>query len=84
MTQTHKAEFKGQSLVHGDVVYKGCDQVGRLCRVLKQGTLDIYRDSKIAGTVKDVSKRAEMQLSENDRGFRYVKYKPNPFAKEKQ
>lgn len=76
----YTATIEGDSLVCGDIQYRGTDQVGKLCRELKQGALHVYRDSKISMTV-DVFKRAALTLSENDKsGLRYVKYKPFPTA----
>jgi hypothetical protein len=72
----HTARFEGSNeLWHNTVLYKGNDQVGKLCRELKTGTLHIYRTGKVAMTI-DVEKRALKSLTENDSGLRYGKYTP--------
>jgi len=72
----HTARFEGSDkLFHNTIEYKGTDAVGKLCRVLKDGTLHIYRNGKVCMTV-NVSERAKKSLSENDTGIRYVKYVP--------
>ncbi len=72
----HTARFeKSDELWHNDVLYKGTDQVGKLCRVLKEGRLSIFRIGKVVMTI-DVAKRAEKSLTENDRGMKMVKYVP--------
>ena len=72
----HTARFeKSDELWHNNVLYKGTDQLGKLCRVLKDGNLSIYRTGKVVMTV-DVAKRAEKSLHENDTGLGYVKYRP--------
>lgn len=72
----HTARFEGSDeLWHNDVLYKGTDQVGRLCRLLKTGELSIYRTGRVVMTV-DVEKRADLSLNENDRRLGYTKYAP--------
>lgn len=72
----HTARFEGSSeLHHNGVCYKGTDQVGKLCRVLQNGKLSIFRTGKVVMTV-DVEKRAEQSLTENDKRFGYTKYTP--------
>lgn len=72
----HTARFEGSDeLYHNGVCYKGTDQVGKLCRVLQNGKLSIFRTGKVVITV-DVEKRAEQSLTENDKRLSYTKYKP--------
>lgn len=72
----HTARFEGSDELHcNGLLYKGTDQVGKLCRVLKTGSLSIFRTGKVVMTV-DVEKRALKSLTENDKGFRLVKYTP--------
>lgn len=72
----HTATIEGDILVCGGREYRGTDQVGKLCRELKEGILLVYRDSKLSMTI-NVESRAEKSLSENDKnGLRYVKYQP--------
>lgn len=72
----HTARFEGsEELHHNGICYKGADQVGKLCRVLKTGRLSIYRTGKVVMTV-DVEKRALNSLTENDKGLGYIKYRP--------
>jgi antirestriction protein ArdC len=72
----HTARFEGSDeLHHNGVCYKGTDQVGKLCRVLKTGKLSIFRTGKVVMTV-DVEKRAEQSLTENDKRLGYTKYTP--------
>lgn len=84
----HRAEFKPRKnnwgvgtklveddLVHDDKIYRGTDQVGKLCRDLEYGYLAIYRNGKLAATV-DVEKRMEKTLVENDKQLGYKKYRP--------
>jgi len=87
----HKAEFineyrqtRGEAtngviekITHDGTEYTGTDKVGKLCRELGAGTLEIYRDDMLCMTV-DVEQRALKSLSENDRGFSLGKYKPFP------
>lgn len=74
----HNAEFVGQDLVHNGLPYRGNDKVGKLYRELKEGTLHVYRDGKIAMS-GDIAKRALLSLGENDKnGLRYGKYSPFP------
>jgi hypothetical protein len=74
----YEAQAVSDYLVMDGREFKGTDQMGKLCRELKQGTLHVYRDGKISMTV-DIAKRAEKSLSENDKnGLRYVKYTPFP------
>ncbi len=77
----HTARFeKSDELWHNDVLYKGTDQVGKLCRVLKTGRLSIFRTGKVVMIV-DVAKRAEKSLTENDKGLGYIKYTPFDFSR---
>lgn len=72
----HTARFEGSNeLHHNGVCYKGTDQVGKLCRVLKTGRLSIFRTGKVVMIV-DVEKRALKSLHENDKGLGYHKYTP--------
>ncbi len=73
----HRADIIGDKLLHEGRTYAGTDQVGKLCRELKQGTLHLYRDGRITMS-GDVSKRAELSLTDNDKNLRYVKYKEFP------
>lgn len=57
--------------------YMGTDAVGKLCRVLGQGTLEIYRGDMLCMTV-NVEKRKEKILEElKHSGFRMIKYRPH-------
>lgn len=72
----HTAHFNNSDqLIHDDVIYTGTDQLGKLCRVLKHGTLTVYRGEKPC-LIVDVEKRALKALTENDKGFRLGKYEP--------
>lgn len=62
-------------LVHNGKHYTGTDQLGKLCRDLKTGSLTVYRGTTPAYTVKNVAARADKSLTENKHtGFRLVKY----------
>lgn len=62
-------------LLYDGVRYRGVDQVGKLCRVLGNGVLQINRNGKPACMVWDVASRAKKSLQENKtHGFRMVKY----------
>lgn len=64
-------------LVHNGVTYRGADQLGKLCRVLGKGKLEVYRDGKLSYSLKDISARAEKSLREDKGGgFKPVKYTP--------
>ena len=55
--------------------YTGIDQLGKLCRDLKTGTLTVYRGDTPAYSVRNVAARAEKSLTENKHtGLRLVKY----------
>lgn len=72
----HTAKFENSNeLWHNGKLYSGTDQVGKLCRELKTGNLDIFRNGKVVMKV-NVEKRAEKSLTENDNGLGYVKYRP--------
>ena len=67
-------------LVHNDIVYKGNDQVGNLCRDLDTGTLEIYRGDMLCLTV-NVDKRKTRALREHKHtGLAYAKWMPFPDA----
>jgi hypothetical protein len=70
-----RAEFIRDTTVCNGAVFKGTDQVGRLCRELKAGTLQIYRSDMLCMTL-DIAERAEKSLGESDRGLRFSKYQP--------
>jgi len=72
----HTASFKGSDeLWCNNVCYKGTDMVGKLCRVLKEGNLSVYRSGKVVMTF-DVAKRALKSMNENDKRLGYVNYAP--------
>lgn len=72
----HSAKFDGDIPIHNGETFKGTDAVGKLCRKLQTGTLEIFRYGRLAMTV-DVEKRKEQSLTENaEHGFRMRKYKP--------
>lgn len=74
----HRADISGDLLLHDGEIFKGTDQVGKLCRKLKEGILRVYRAENLAMTV-NVESRAEKSLSETDKGgLRYGKYAPFP------
>lgn len=74
--KNHTARFEGsEKLFCNNVEYKGTDMVGKLCRVLKTGKLTIFRNGR-PSMIVDVAKRAEKSLSENDKTFGMVKYRP--------
>lgn len=62
-------------LTHNNDAYTGTDQLGKLCRKLKTGTLEIYRNDKLSLTV-NVEQRAALALSESKTtGLRLSKYR---------
>ena len=71
-------------LVHDGEAYRGTDQIGKLCRKLQTGTLEIYRGDMLCLTV-DVEKRKGTTLSENKvtgfRSSRYVEFDATVFDK---
>jgi hypothetical protein len=69
------------SYVRGGTVYRGTDAVGKMCRELGEGILRVYSTTGIAFVVPDIAARARLSLTEGDKGLKYVKYRPNPFAK---
>lgn len=74
--ENHTARFEGSDkLFCNNVEYTGADAVEKLCRVLKTGKLTIFRNGRVSMTV-NVAKRAEKSLTENDKGLRYIKYRP--------
>ena len=77
--EKHTAEFEICGiLTHNGISYTGTDQVGKLCRVLKEGVLEIYRDGRLSMTIHNVQKRSEKSLTENGTGLQYIKYNPFP------
>jgi hypothetical protein len=61
------------------VVYRGPDMVGELCRVLKTGMLEIFRNNKCVMRV-DVAKRAKYSLQDGVKVTRMVRYVEMPDA----
>lgn len=72
-----KAQFKdSHAVVYEGKEYKGGDFVGRLCRELKTGTLEIYRGDMLCLTV-NVEERAKVSLTDSDtRGLGMAEYRP--------
>lgn len=79
----HRAEFFERRVKTGIVdgvvfdgrEYTGADAVGKLCRELKAGTLEIYRGDLLCMTF-DIEKRAKRSLTESPScGLRYADYK---------
>ena len=61
---SQKLGYKPEVIRHGKDVYTGVDQVGKLCRDLRSGTLKIYRGEMLCLTV-DVKKRAGRSLRDD-------------------
>lgn len=73
---TSSLNYEGY-VVHNGTEYLGTDAVGKLCRFLGTGRLEIYRQGKLALVVPDIDRRASESLTEHkERGFRRVPYRP--------
>lgn len=73
----HTAHIEGNSYRMAGKTYTGTDAVGKMCRELETGTLEIYRGEKLC-LVIDVEKRKTKALTENDKRIGYVKWQPFP------
>jgi len=75
----HKADIlNNNTILCAGATYSGTDAIGKACRALGNGILNVYRGDDLSLTV-NVEKRALKSLSENDKGgLRYGKYSPMP------
>lgn len=80
-TQERKPDRLVQpDLLHDGIRYRGADQVGKLCRVLETGTLEIYRGDMLCMSF-DVEERAKYSLSESKNGYGIIKRPYKPFSR---
>lgn len=64
-------------LEYQGINYTGTDQVGKLCRFLGEGRLEIFRGEKLCLIVADISARGRRSLCEPKNGtLHYAVYTP--------
>lgn len=64
-------------LEYNGKIYEGTDKLGKLCRELGKGTVEVYKGDKLCYTC-DAEERGKMSLQENQNGLAYRPYKPFP------
>jgi hypothetical protein len=65
-----RLEFEGE-------IFTGDDKLGKLCRKLKTGTLEVYRQDGVLAYTCNIEGRAKKKIKDYpDEGLRYRKYVP--------
>lgn len=73
----HRANIIGGSYFIGEKEYSGTDAVGKICRDLVTGVLEVYRGDLLVLTI-NIDWRKNKSLSDNDKRIGYVNYNPFP------